>query len=362
MKNRIWVFVVAFVAIVICSTEKMTAQNITSHANSNTWLNLNSFYGVENSNEFSLYIQTLENLGSDGADVWSVYVKLDETKPIKGTGKKQLGILPNQIKVRFNQFVGGDPSRITTNRNYVSLLSGVFMPVIDPGLLKLKNTNAPSGNQFFLQFDIKIEEGCHLADFAGKHNLGLVFEVRYNYKGVAKTTISKASTQLTINIPYGQKCPFPDIPDPEEPVFSYAIEIKGDAPNGLLEFNDINDYVNGVSKRYENGLLITSSTSYAVTVQSLTDNFIAIDASNNNTLPLNTVSLEVQNSTNNNILGTVPLSNGSQTIFNMQKEFDDNPQPHPFNIRYFTEANDERLIKVKPDNYKTTLQYTLVPQ
>ena len=143
----------------------------------------------------------------------------------------------------------------------------------------------------------------------------------------------------------------PNDSPPNEP--SYGIQVNGNAREGLLEFRSISDFVNGVSITYKDGLSISSNTPYAVQVKTLTSNF----ESGNNVLPVNIVSLNIKSS-DNSINGNVVLSESTQTVFtgiNKSKQ-------NLFDIRYYTQPNDERLLKVNPDNFRTTLVYTLIPQ
>src|SRR5690606_8492737 len=112
-----------------------------------------------------------------------------------------------------------------------------------------------------------------------------------------------------------------------EPV--YSIQVNSNAVNGNLEFKSISDYVNGVSQTYTNGLSVVSNTPYALQVKAQSSAF----ASLNNSIPLNTVSLNLKAANNNSVAGTVQLSNAEQTIIG--SVINSGTQPRAFDIRYF---------------------------
>src|SRR5690606_30116198 len=129
---------------------------------------------------------------------------------------------------------------------------------------------------------------------------------------------------------------------------TYSIQINGNANDASLDFNSIAHYANGVSKTYTNGLSVNSSTNYAIQVRTLTPNFQATNTS----VPVSTVRLNLKQ------VGsireqTVTLSPVLQTVIgNLPPS---GSQAHQFNIRYFTQPNDARLLNAKPDTYTATI-------
>ena len=71
------------------------------------------------------------------------------------------------------------------------------------------------------------------------------------------------------------------------------------------------------------------------------------------------MSLEIRDPNNSGVGGTIALSENAQTVFSATNSTNN---PRLFNIRYFTQPNDERMMNAEPANYETTLMYTLVPQ
>jgi hypothetical protein len=135
----------------------------------------------------------------------------------------------------------------------------------------------------------------------------------------------------------------------------HSIQVNLNASIGLLEFKSIGDYANGVSQTYTNGLSISSSTPYALQVKTQTSTF---ESATTASIPVGIVSLNLKES-NGSLEGTVVLSNTLQTVFDSSKNT--GRQGKSFSIRYFTAPNDPRLQNTKPDTYKATLLYTLIP-
>lgn len=356
MKNRILVFVVAFVATGLFNIQELSAQ-LSSSVSSRSWINVTSYYGVTNPNAYHLYIQNLERLGGGEIPSWRVKVKLDENYPIK-KGNKTMGDFPPKFEIRFNGFVGGDASRIYTSSEYLTLSSTNWVSVIPESQLSLKESNSPGGNQFELTFDLRVLEGCHLADFPGNHTLGLQFKVEdQNGNKIDGARLVGAGITMGINIPYGQKCPFPDIPDPEEPVEpTFGFEVNA---NASLNFTKPEDYTKQVESTGTSWLkVISKHTPYIIRVKTNNADFVG----DKGTVPVNVVSMKVEgppSSSSGAAIPAISLSNSEQVVFRGKATA---ANEHILDVRYFiTKSEAEKLATKTPGQYTTTLTYTLSP-
>jgi hypothetical protein len=134
----------------------------------------------------------------------------------------------------------------------------------------------------------------------------------------------------------------------------YSILVSTEASNGLLEFKTMADYINGKSVTYVDGLSVSATTAYQVTVRSVSSHF---SSSAGNTLPLDIVHLQLSGGTGNIYSRT--LSTGTQTILEGPST---GGTPVNFDITYFTEANDSRLFNVPSEQYETSLMYEISPR
>ncbi|OJV87549.1 MAG: hypothetical protein BGO34_10880 [Bacteroidia bacterium 44-10] len=141
-------------------------------------------------------------------------------------------------------------------------------------------------------------------------------------------------------------------PPPEEN--QYTIRISTEASNGLLEFNTMADYINGKSVTYTNGLSVSATTAYQVTVRSVTSSF---SSAAGNTLPLDVVRLQLNGDSGTRYIR--PLSTATQTILEGAST---GGNAVNFDIIYSTEANDSRLFNISPDQYETSLMYEISPR
>lgn len=221
------------------------------------------------------------------------------------------------------------------------------MYIINRSSFPLRNGSNEYYKKYTFDFDILIEGGDYLENLKtySQYILSLTFSVL----GANDKPLTESTSQVGMQI-------YPTDMPPTEP--TYGIEINSNAKNGLLELKSVTDYVNGVEQVYENGLTIISKTPYQVQVRSLTSYF---EADNNLTLPISTVRLQIQDPNNSGVGGTITLSEGLQTVFNATNQ-GNGKKPRDFNLRYFTQPNDERMINAKPASYKATLMYTLMPQ
>lgn len=335
MKNKFLVVLLAFISIALFSTEKLYAQ-VTSESNSN-WIKLTSYAGSTTYNAFRFSINLIgRNINYPN---WSLVVRANP--PITNAEGKTFD--PSKISIRINQVSGG-PTLADLGANQTPIpLSFTDKYIINRSNFPLRNGPNEYYKKYTFDFDILIEGGSYLENLKtwSQYLLSLTFTVL----GANDKPITESSSQVFMQI-YPNDAPI-------EP--TYGIEVNSNARNGLLEFNTMRHYVEGVSQEYENGLSITSDTPYAVQVRSLTTNFEA----SSNTLPVSTVSLEIKDPINSAVGGTTTLSGNDQTVFNANNS---GTQPRLFNLRYFTQPNDERMINAKPANYQTTLIYTLIPQ
>ncbi|WP_118195333.1 hypothetical protein [Albibacterium indicum] len=269
---------------------------------------------------------------------WSLYVRLAE--PMRNSEGKVFD--PSRMKIRIIDPTSPTPALQEIGTNSVQIPLGLSnIPVISKAQVPLA-TN--SDYQYWLfSYDIFIDGGAYLDALKSwqNYNIGLIFTLVNAGGQILAESTARATFQI-----------YPQDQLPVEP--TYAIQINGQARDGVLEFRNVIDYVNGVSQTYPGGLAITSTTPYTVQVRALSPNLTSAD----NLLPVNTVSLSITEGSGS-VGGTIVLSENLQTVFN---GINSTSQARTFDIRYFTKPNDERMLRVKPDSYQTTLMYTLIPQ
>ena len=141
--------------------------------------------------------------------------------------------------------------------------------------------------------------------------------------------------------------------DPPPDENQYSIRVSTEASNGLLEFKTMADYLNGKSVTYTDGLSVSATTAYQVTVRSIPAHF---SSAVGNTLPLDVVRLQLTGGAGT--MAPVALSTDTKTIL---QGLSTNGASQHFDITYSTEANDARLFNVPADHYTTSLMYEISP-
>jgi hypothetical protein len=122
----------------------------------------------------------------------------------------------------------------------------------------------------------------------------------------------------------------------------------------LLEFNTMEDYLNGKSVTYTDGLTVSATTAYQVTVRSTSPHF---SSAIGDTLPLDVVRLQLSGGPGTT--APVTLSTAAMTIL---QGLSTGGASETFDITYSTEANDPRLFNVPSEQYETSLLYEISPQ
>jgi hypothetical protein len=330
------------ITILFLSSNDLMAQVTLVDGGGTGFISVRSYNGIRMQKHFILQMNVLgENIN---IPKWSIFAYVNE--PIKNSDGKVLD--PSKVSIRLNDITGAGAPTIQEIGTHTSPipLSLAEVPIIRYSNAPIQTgERAQNNKQIRFSFDIIIAAGSYLEALKSWNNysMNLIFVLR-NEQG---QLLSKTNRIIGMQI-------YPD-DTPPAPEPTYGIQINTIARHGLLEFKTIYDYVNGVSQTYQKALAITSNTPYAIQVKSLTNNFEA----GNSTLPVNTVSLGIQDASNSSTGGAIVLSENAKTVFNATNI---NTQPRLFDIRYFTQPNDERMLHAKPDSYQTTLMYTLIPQ
>lgn len=136
-----------------------------------------------------------------------------------------------------------------------------------------------------------------------------------------------------------------------------SLKVNGNAANGVLEFNSIQDYKDGASVVYPKAISVKSNTNYQITVRAVQGNFTSQQG---NSIPVNTVQLVLLPLLQNqSLIYPVSLNMSSQLI---AKGTSSQGNYYNYDVKYFTKPNDEYFINAKPEEYSATLQYEITPQ
>ncbi len=337
MKHKVFSLIFSF-AVIILSGQQSYAQKIET-STSTDYTQVKSYLGIT-SPAFRLQVAISPN--NVNFPNWALMVRVNG--PIKnGEGKE---IEPRKISIRIKSITGDGPTiqQLGIQNNPIPL-SQVNQPIVQSSLWALSTGPNNYYRQFLITFDIIIAGGSYLENLKtyNAYTIGLTFSILDRNSSSLSQSSGSAGIQIV-----------PEGTPPVDPV--YSIQVNSNANNGLLEFKSISDYVNGVSQIYTNGLSVISSTPYALQVKAQSSAFESLESS----IPLNTVSLNLKAVNNSSVAGTVQLSNAAQTIIN--SVINSGTQARAFDIRYFTSPSDTRLQNAKPDMYRATLIYTLIPQ
>lgn len=233
---------------------------------------------------------------------------------------------------------------------------GVRSPVALDGLSEVflvPSSNEPLYNksQYSTYYDLNIffnlvvAGGGYLADLHEYRQFVVPFQFTA-YRG-DNTVIGVYDQNYTIQVHRLTGDPPPD-------ENQYSIRVSTEASNGLLEFKTMADYLNGKSVTYTDGLSVSATTAYQVTVRSIPAHF---SSAVGNTLPLDVVRLQLTGGAGT--MAPVALSTDTKTIL---QGLSTNGASQHFDITYSTEANDARLFNVPADHYTTSLMYEISPR
>ncbi|MCU7613146.1 hypothetical protein N0B16_01750 [Chryseobacterium sp. GMJ5] len=135
-----------------------------------------------------------------------------------------------------------------------------------------------------------------------------------------------------------------------------SLNINMNAANGILEFKSMQDYNNGTSVIYTNGLTVNCTSNFQIKVRSLQSD---LRSASGKSIPVEVIHLTL-----------LPLTNANQTVFPIilslanqtLAQANISQYSYSYDIKYFTAPQDVRLINAQPEDYSTTLQYEIMPQ
>lgn len=348
MKNKTWVFVVAFIAIWIINKGQLSAQGISADAHNTGWIYVDSYSGKIVENIFYLRINIDDKVKYPN---WSLKVRASSV--IKNSENKIID--PSKISIRLNRIEQGPTiGEIGASTNPIPLsLSDKF--IFEKSNITLeRNLKYSSNNQWVFVFDIIVvgDEGLNYMDAlkgTNDYKLNLTFSII----AANKSVLAESSAGVDLRI-YPQDTP------PSGPNFGFEVNA-----NATLDFNTPEQYTREVGNDPNNSWVNVTSknSSYVITVKANNPNFELIrnDSGVNGdaTIPVNVVNVEMLSAGSGTSQGPKKLSSTTaQTLFNGVKN--NNTQKLP--VRYFISKNEaEKLATKTSGEYRTILTYTLEP-
>lgn len=307
---------------------------------SNSYLQVNSYNGNSKSDALTFKLDGNGNLNIPN---WKLSIKANSSQfptnkisfqPSATSGTQTPGATPT-----FTQI--GAPSNVILQEN-----TEVFL---------IPNSNAPLNNQtqsnsyYSLQmmFNYTVLGGAYLGNYNAYTTFNVPLEITaYDDKN---NIIGKSNQTLQIQI--GKITDAPPAAD------EMSMQINLSASKGVLEFKSIQDYSNGASVTYTDGLSVKSNTNFQIKVRSANS---ILQSATGNTIPIDVVNLTLSGgSSSNQKITPIVLSTASQVLVKTNTSI---LTTYKYDIKYYTTGQDQRLISAKSDDYATTLVYEITPQ
>lgn len=321
-------------------------QNVEVKVDGSPYLGITSYNGGLTSGALNVYIEQSYGVSMDIKN-WKMSVK-----PITPIVAADGTVFPAE-KISFIP--------ISTEGNGVPSVAEIGMPspvplhstmeafLVPNALVPLKN----NGNYYQLKFNFALAAAGgaylqYLFNATGSWNKYYSATFQFTvYDGNSNVIGARNYTWTNLNVQRLTGAPPPD-------ENQYSIRVSTEASNGLLEFKTMADYLNGKSVTYTDGLSVSATTAYQVTVRSIPAHF---SSAAGNTLPLDVVRLQLTGGAGT--MAPVTLSTDTKTIL---QGLSTNGASQRFDITYSTEANDARLFNVPSDHYTTSLMYEISPR
>lgn len=312
-------------------------------------MQINSYNGNSNSDAYTVLFDSNGNLN---VPHWKLSARLKQ--PIVSENGKYT-IPANKISFQPTSSTGEAYPKATPTFTEIGAPLNVILQN-NAEVFLIPNSNAALYNQpsspngyynLQLKFGITLLGGSYLGSFPAWTNF--IVPIEFTAYDQYNAVIGKISH--TFNFQIGNITDAPPVAN------QLSLQVNTNAASGILEFKSKQDYTNGTSITYTDGLLVTSNTNFQIKVRSIQSNLQSV---NGNTIPIDVINLTLQSSsTANQKITPIALSLASQTIAQANNT---TTSSYKYDIKYFTLPQDERLIKAKSDDYSTTLQYEITPQ
>ncbi|MCG9792154.1 hypothetical protein [Flavobacterium algicola] len=338
-----------FIVIICCLFSLFSFSQVAFTSWTNSYLQVTSYNG--NSSSEALTAKLAGN-GNFTIPNWKLSAKINQTL-VSDDGKYTLPA--NKISFQPSSTTGQQSPTATPSFTEIGAPLNVILQENAEAFL-IPNSNSPIYNNssqtssyYFLQmkFNFTVIGGAYLGAFPAwtKFTVPIEFTTYNQSNGI----IGK-STQ-TYQIQIGNITDAPPVAD------EMSMQINLSASKGVLEFKSIQDYSNGASVTYTDGLSVKSNTNFQIKVRSLNSN---LQSATGNTIPIDVVNLTLSGGSNSNqTITPIVLSSSSQALVKTNTSI---LTTYKYDIKYYTTGQDQRLISAKSDDYATTLQYEITPQ
>lgn len=344
MKNRILVFLLAFVAIGLFSTKPLLAQSkieVESQGYMHTQINREEEHVFNNLFYFAINLHG-QNILEKG---WSLKVSLDGPV-VNGFGKEIKGKVLEDIELRVNKSSIGEDKEVELRS-----LFGNGQRIIDKDMTKdfpLKTGPGEWYKKILINFDLIVDidkDDLQKLASSSAYIFNFTFTLldsKGNPLGEPVFTHNPIGLQIHENL----------APRRDE----FAIQVN--SHNVILELNKAEDFNTGVSHSEIGGLIVTSKDNkFDLFVHSTSENFIDNDGY---TIPVNNVNMKIDGEKKNDgeSQGEQPLSITPTILYKGRKT---NRHGVPLDVFYTVPTEKaQALMDKRKGSYTTTVMYTLI--
>ncbi|MCX8534084.1 hypothetical protein [Chryseobacterium luquanense] len=315
----------------------------------NSYMQVNNYNGNTNPDAYTV---TFAGNGNFNVPHWRLSAKLQQNivsengqytipgnkvsfQPVSTTGQGNPGPTPSMAQI-------GVPSNVFLQENVEAFL----VPQSNAPLYNMPSS--PNGYySLSLKFAVTLMGGAYLGTYPAW--------TRFN--ATVEFTAYDQNNNVIGRIPHTFQFHIGALSGTPPTTQEMSLIINPNVANGVLEFDSMQDYNDGNSITYSNGLKVNTNTNFQIKVRSLQNH---LSSPLGYAIPISAIHLRLQ-----------PLSQGTQTIYPLTLSSTSQilakgnaSQNTTFNydLVYYSLAQDQQLINAKPGEYSTTLQYEITPQ
>ncbi len=205
------------------------------------------------------------------------------------------------------------------------------------------NPTVPTGKygSIVLEYDIIIDAGNYLSALKSWQN----YRINYEFSLLDGNGRSIGVTTFPIDMQIRYDGNYQELPN-------LSIQVSAASQNAELELRSVTDYNNGVTKVYDNALVIEANTSYEISVKSLDDKLRSVV----DELDVSLVNVQLKDSQTGSLFNKVKINTNPKTVatgvaISNQKKY---------SVIYSIDS-DDKLFQVTSGSYSVPIIFTISP-
>ncbi|MFZ4262867.1 hypothetical protein ACFRAE_12540 [Sphingobacterium sp. HJSM2_6] len=329
---------------------------------SNTYIGLTSYLGKETTDDFNSFQFNMNGQNINYSN-WSLSARvIGSISPVSGGPNVSHTDFPaNKISMRLTNAFSRQ-SNVSFSLDGIAASRGIFT-LSNAEVFLIQNAQQPlqSAQNYYVQNIIQskfqVEEGLYLNDFLSSdsyqaivYKISILYSLYHSSGQLIKSFTKDYDFQIARNLTDGHLVGV--APD-------YQISIMPAAQQVTMQFQDAENYRNGISMQLNDAVSVHAMTDYEIKVKSVEAEF---NKTSGGTLPLSILKIQLVPSTSalGNFNPQITLANNEQTL--VRGTSSNKNIERKYTLAYWAKLGANEINTASTGTYSVSLMYILLPQ